>query len=329
MIVGVALLFFGSVSFVHVRPSLVVVAVAPIIESHPVSSTVVMGGDVPIVFPVSRPAVPILREAIEFGNPLTAVSAVVVDDDTNTVLFKKNADDAHPLASISKLMTALVLSDLPIKWASTTTVSADDIDPSSHQINSGEVYTLDDLWHVALIGSSNSAVHVLVRSSGLSKDQFVAKMNQKAKALGLNSLHFVEPTGLDGRNVGSAIDISRLLKTALKVDRIYRALQTGEYYAMPLNSSAKHRVWTTNWLLTNWVPNRFDKDLLVGKTGYITGSGYNFSVRITGGHDHAIRVVVLGTASNEARFNEAKILAEWTFSHYAWPDDVGYTLATP
>ncbi|MBI5729492.1 MAG: D-alanyl-D-alanine carboxypeptidase [Candidatus Magasanikbacteria bacterium] len=338
MITGVLILFAGTVSGTIVRRPVAPVARLPSVESRSTPTVVAThapvpapeGGDIPVVFPVSRPSVPLLKEAVEFGGPLTAAAVVVVDDDTNTVLYQKNVNAVRPLASITKLMSALVLSDLPMRWASTTMVAEDDlIDASSHQVSAGESYTLDNLWQVALIGSSNSAIHALVRMSGLSPEQFVRKMNDKARSLGLASLRFVEPTGLDDQNVGTALDIARLLKAALKVDRIYRTLQTGEYYATPLNKSTKHRVWTTNWLLTNWVPNRFDKDLLVGKTGYIATSGYNFSVRITGARDHAIRVVVLGAASNEARFGEAKSLAEWAFGHYVWPDDAGYALAAP
>lgn len=334
MIVGVLILFAGTLSFTSVRrPGEAAVRLSSA-ESRVVTSTAAsnhasVGGDIPVVFPVSRPSVPLLKEAVEFGSPLTAAAAVVVDEDTNTVLYQKNISAVRPLASITKLMSALVLSDLPIHWASTTIVEDGDLDASSHQVSVGESYTLEDLWQVALISSSNSAINALVRATSLPPEQFVHKMNDKARVLGLASLDFVEPTGLDDQNVGNALDIARLLKAALKVDRIYHTLQTGEYYAAPLNKSVKHRVWTTNWLLTNWIPNRFDKDLLVGKTGYIATSGYNFSVRITGAHDHTIRVVVLGTVSNEARFSEAKMLAEWTFDHYVWPDDAGYTLATP
>lgn len=332
IVAGVIFLFAGTVtvSFNSVRPP--ASAFSPHAASQPApgdASLAAAGGDIPAVFPVSRPTVPLPKEAIEFGGPLTAAAVAVVDDYTNTVLYQKNAGAARPLASITKLMSALVLSDLPMNWASTTVVQEDDLDSGSRQVAAGESYTLDDLWRVALIGSSNSAIHALVRASGVSAEQFVRKMNDKARALGLSSLHFVEPTGLDSQNVGNALDVARLLKAALKDDRIYRALQTGEYYATPLNKPARRRVWTTNWLLTNWVPNRFDKDLLVGKTGYIATSGYNFSVRITGERDHTIRVVVLGAASNEARFGEAKALAEWIFSHYVWPDDAGYALAAP
>lgn len=329
MILGILLLFVGSVTFAVKRK--VETLPVPIVNRPPVATTTIAKAtaDVPNVFPVSRPVAPSIKEAREFGGALSAAAAVVLDDQTNAVLFQKNAEAVRPLASISKLMSALVLIDLPIKWDATITVAESDLDSSSHQISAGEVYTMEDLWHIALIGSSNSAIHALVRGSAIGSDLFVEKMNQKARTLGLASLHFAEPTGLDNRNVGNALDTARLLKAALKVDKIYHTLQIGEYYAHPIATDIKRRVWTTNWLLTNWVPNRFDKSLLVGKTGYITSSGYNFSVRITSRENHAVRVVVFGAASNESRFTEAKALAEWAFSHYAWNDSADYTIATP
>lgn len=326
MVLGVGLLFFNSVSFTA-APAHTLVSELPVARVRPI----VIGGDVETVsLPVSRPVVPLPREASStFADKLTASAAVVVDDNSNTVLFKKNSQDVRSLASISKLMTALVLNDLQINWTSTTVVTADDYDMSSHSIDVGEKYTLEDLWHAALVGSSNTAIRALVRATGFNSEQFAAKMNEKAAALGLNTLRFVEPTGLDSRNMGTAIDILRLLKEALKVDKISDALKVKEFYARPINSpKVAHRIWTTDWLLSGWVPNDFDKDALVGKTGYIEESGYNFVVRIPGPKAHVIRVVVLGAATDEARFSEARDLAEWTFKAYVWPDDPDYATIT-
>jgi D-alanyl-D-alanine endopeptidase (penicillin-binding protein 7) len=320
MVLGIGLLFFSSVTFTA-RPVHTLVATFPTSQVRPL----VHGGDeVPVSLPVSRPSVPLQINTSTFSAPLTAISAMVVDDKSNAVLFKKNPSNVRSLASITKLMTALVLSDLSMNWVSTTVISSEDFDASSHNILVGEQYRLEDLWYTALVGSSNTAIDALVRASGLTVEQFVIRMNEKAQALGLNSLRFVEPTGLDGRNLGTAMDILKLLKEALKVDRIATALQTKEFYASPINAKIKHRVWTTDWLLSDWVNNDFDKDVLVGKTGYIEESGYNFVVRILGKQSHVIRVVVLGAVSNEARFSEARDLAVWTFENYRWPDDVGY-----
>lgn len=273
--------------------------------------------------PVSKPAVPLPKNKSDFAGSSTAASAIVVDTKTKEVLFSKNTDEVRPLASITKLMTAMVLIDLPINWSSTTIISEADME-GDHHVNVGEQFTLEDLWHVALIGSSNTAVNALVRSTGMTKAQFVALMNAKAKELRLFSARFDEPTGLSDKNMANALDTARLLIDALKFDKIYTTVQTGEYYAHPLSGEKARRIWTTNWLLTNWIPNHFKVEDIAGKTGYIDDSGYNFVVNLTNDKKHSITVVVFGASTNEGRFSEARDLAEWSFDHYLWPTDSGY-----
>lgn len=319
MLAGVLLLFFSTVYFSPERNFG--------FSKFPASGErerVLVGGDIyPENLPVSKPTVPLLNTgANNFSGSLTAVSAVVVDSKTKTVLFNKNADQIRSLASITKLMTAMVLLDLPIDWKSTVVISEADM-AGDHHVEIGEKYSLEDLWNVALIGSSNTAINALVRSSGLTKEQFVALMNQKAADLRISSARFIEPTGLSERNMASGLDTARLLIDALKFDKIYSTVQIAEYYSHPFGGKAK-RVWTTNWLLTNWIPNNFKMENIAGKTGYIDSSGYNFAVSLSNDKRRVITVVVLGASTNESRFAEARDLAEWTFKNYLWPDDAGY-----
>ena len=286
------------------------------------------GGDVVITsqFPESkpRPTVPLAKDKSQFSGELTAISALVVDDKTDTILFTKNHTIVRPLASITKLMTALVLMDLPMNWSSSTVICTADCDKGSQQMNVGEKYTLDDLLHVALIGSSNTAISALVRMTGITTENFVLLMNKKAAKLGLASAHFVEPTGLDSGNVATAEEVAKILKEVLKYKKVYTVMKVGEYYAHPLNKEKVKRVWSTNWLLTNWIPSDFQFEEIVGKTGFIIDSKYNFTVRLTDKDSRVIRVVILGADSNEERFREARDLAEWAFNHYLWPEDDGY-----
>lgn len=315
MLAGVCLLFVCSVSFYSTNN----------IKLPQSGERNWLGGDIEQhILPVSHPAVPLSKNGSEFKDNLTAVAALVVDDRTDTVLWEKNSEEIRSLASITKLMSALVLIDLPIRWNTTTEVTTDDDLGSSHAIQAGDKLTANELWQVALIGSSNSAINALVRVSGLSEEEFVKKMNEKAKNLRLSSLKFSDPTGLDKGNRGNAKDIIRLLKIALQQDKIYSTLQVGEYYAKPLNLKKQRRVWSTNWLLTGWIPNRFKTAQIVGKTGYIGDSGYNFVVRLEDKEKRAVRVLILGASSNETRFSEARDLAEWAFENYLWPGDEGY-----
>ncbi len=318
MLVGVVFLFVASVSYPQVSQK---------VNFLPKSQPRIMinnGGDEqPAVLPVSHPNVPLKKDEAICSVPLTAAAAILMDDKTDTVLFEKNSDVVRPLASISKLMSALVLIDLNPDWKKIVEITPDVYDNNSHFVNIGEKFTVEDLWNVALIGSSNSAVNALVSSTGIKKEDFVIKMNEKAQDLRLRTLRFVEPTGIDERNVGSARDVARMLKYALDNDKIFNSLQTPEYYSNPVGQKPR-RIWTTDWLLTKWVPNKFGDLTIAGKTGYIDDSKYNFAVRIENGGKRAIRTVVLGSDTMEARFSEARDLATWAFAHYTWPGDEGY-----
>ncbi len=320
MFLGVILVLLGPVSVQ--KTSLGFVSPRLPVASERTHST---GGDlVPEVLPPSRPTIPLQKNKEAYTKPFSAAALLVVDVKSGSILFAKNAEEVRPLASITKLMSALVLLDLPIDWTTTTAIVEADTDGSSHHVSVGERFTAEDLWHVALIGSSNTAITALVRLSGLTEEQFVEKMNAKARTLHLTTLSFVEPTGLNSRNVGNSIDIAHLLKEALSKEKIYQVLHTGEYYAEPLGKNKKRLVWTTNWLLTNWIPSSFGKENIVGKTGYIVESGYNFAVQISGEKERVVEAVVLGANSNESRFTEARDAVEWAFEHYVWPADEGY-----
>lgn len=322
MLVGVVFMFVASVSYPQVSQK---VAFLP--KSQPRIVFASGGDEQPIMLPVSHPNVPLKKDTAVCDVKLTAAAAILMDDKTDTVLFEKNADAVRPLASISKLMSALVLLDINPDWKKVVEITPDVYDNNSHFVNIGEKFTMQDLWNVALIGSSNSAINALVAGSGVKKEDFVAKMNEKAQDLRLRSLRFVEPTGLDERNIGTARDIARMLKYALGNDKIFNTLQTSEYYSNPIGQKPR-RIWTTDWLLTKWVPNKFGDFTIAGKTGYIDNSKYNFAVRIENGGKRAIRTVVLGADTMEARFSEARDLATWAFEHYAWPDDEGYDKLT-
>ncbi len=318
---GVVLLFIGSVFFGSTEPTQY--------RAFPVAglrSELGVGGDVTSPYlPIARPTVPLIKSATtSYDGVLTAAAAVVVDDASNVVLFNMGGDTVRPLASITKLMSALVLLDLPLSWASTTVITADDWDGESRLVNVGEKYTLEDLWNIGLIASSNTAINALVRNSTVTTTQFIALMNKKAEALHLSTAFFVEPTGLDAANVASALDTVVLLKEAIRRDKIFKALRTPEYYAAPLSNVKPRRLWSTNWLLTTWTPSVFTAESIVGKTGFINDSLYNFSVRLTSERGHSVRVAVLGAATNEERFSEARDLAMWAFSAYVWPTDPGY-----
>lgn len=319
MMLGVCLLFLFTLSFVESPKE----SRYQFPKSNP--RVALQGGDLSSDgFPQSEPIVPLARDNSPFSTTMTAYTAYVVDEKSGTELYDYNADEIRPLASITKIMSAIVLMGLPINWTATATVGESDCDSTSHQLMAGEIYSLDELFAVALVGSSNSAMKILARESGLSADEFVARMNKKAGELHLPTLRFTEPTGLDSDNIGSAREVAKLLAETLRYSKIVETLKIGEYYLQPENKDKPRRLWNTNWLLTKWIPSDFDRNDICGKTGYINDSLYNFAVRLADEGKHPIITVVLGAATNEARFSEARDLSDWVYGHYLWPDEDGY-----
>jgi D-alanyl-D-alanine endopeptidase (penicillin-binding protein 7) len=268
--------------------------------------------------PVSKPTEPIVKSDVSYAGVLTAFSAIAIDEQSDKILFEKNIDQIRPLASITKLMSVLVLLDLPLDWSSVVTVTADDYDDNSHQIKIGEVYSFQDLWYAALVASSNGSIKSLVNHSGLSEENFVGKMNIKAQEMNLSSMHFTDPVGLDSGNVGNARDTAELLRQALKFEKIKKALNTDSYVLRPQNSNEERIIYSTDLLLSNWIPNDFAKENIFGKTGYISDSRYNFAVNLKDKNKNSIIVVILGAETEALRFEEARDLAEWVFEEWMW-----------
>ena len=119
--------------------------------------------------------------------------------------------------------------------------------------------------------------------------------------------------------MANALDTAKLLRDAVRFEKIFSALQTAEYYAKPIDSGKSKRVWSTNWLLTNWIPNNFKAEDIAGKTGFINDSMYNFVVSLTNPDKNTAIIVVMGANSNEERFSEALDLALWAFDNFTWP----------
>ncbi len=275
------------------------------------------GGDILVYHEVAKPKLPeLIGEKMIDVDKFTAESMIVKDVETGMVLFGKDEYKFHALASITKLMSVLVLLDYNLDFSATSTVVNDDIFES--HIFSGEVFTLEELWNLSLVGSSNKAILTLVDTVD-TREGFVEKMNKKAQELGMADTFFVEPTGLDSGNISTASDIIHLLDEALSKKEIKNVLLVPELKVKSSGINAKsHQVWSTDWILLNWIPNNF-KEFIGGKTGYIPQSGYNFVMQVKGENDKLLNVAVLGAEVHEDRFTEARDIAYWAFENYKWP----------
>ena len=258
---------------------------------------------------------PKLKSNAKFDfSSITATSVYVVDVASRAVLLEYNAEVLHPLASITKLMTACVALDHSVPLSKKMAVIADDeVGGARLKVNVGTKLSVKDLLSVALIGSANNTANALARSTHLSREAFLAEMNTKAKKFGLEQTMFTEPTGIDTANVSTAKDIAALGLEAFAFPDIRRATTTARYVVSL--ASGVRTVKNTNGLLTN---ERNGLYVLGGKTGYLVESQWNLVVKMRDARAHPIEVVVLGSENQNQSFRDAEIVARWVWAHYAW-----------
>jgi len=228
------------------------------------------------------------------GGVVYARSAVVYDPVTNEVLFQKNAAASVPIASLTKLMTAMVFLDQEPDLGRTAEVTRADLSGAGKtQLRRGEIVALGDLLHMSLMCSDNVATRILARESGVSHDDFLSQMNKRAAELELTNTRFVEFTGLDERNVATATDVAKLLRAASDHETI-RSISTTRKYEFR-TARRSHFIGNTNRLLYS----RYQ--ILGGKTGFINEAGYCLATWVrTEGRD--VIAVVLGAPTNATRF---------------------------
>lgn len=263
--------------------------------------------------PASRPPQWIVRD----GPPLPGIpkrpsmrceAAIVLDNANGEILYTRDAYAVRPIASLTKLLTATVFLESEADLNGTATVTdGDAFESSRSSLRVGETLTLRDFLSAALVSSDNRAARILARSAGIPTDSFIVRMNEKARALGLDSTHVVEPTGLSEQNVSTAYECAVLLETALKNQLIREITTTSEVTLQPKNRKRPHRLVNTNRLL------RYGYSFRGSKTGYITEAGWCIAARgvSSGGHD--VTVVVLGAPSNSHRFRALRNALSWAF----------------
>jgi D-alanyl-D-alanine endopeptidase (penicillin-binding protein 7) len=195
--------------------------------------------------------------------------ALVVDQDTNEVLFSKNSEAVLPIASLTKLMTAMVMVEHNLPLDEMITVTNDDVDTeknSSSRLTVGATLSRGELLHLALMSSENRAAHALGRTFPGGLQAFVAQMNVKARSLGMADTRYVDPTGLNSSNQSSAKDLASLVKAAYQQPLI-RDLSTSHEYAVKLG---RRQVQFRN---TNSLVRNPSWDIGLQKTGYIVEAG--------------------------------------------------------
>lgn len=257
------------------------------------------------------------RESRSVGIETTAAAVAVIDAGSGKTLFEKMADLPMPIASITKLMTALVVLDSDLDWEREVEVWEEDARESPASLYVGELVKLRDLFYASLVASDNTAAAVLGRIFGENMEEFVARMNAKAFELGMLNTHFVDSTGLEPANTATALDVAVLSRAAFSKEEIRKALITPAY-TLTLRSTNEERVVKTTDRLLDGYLNRGQFYIQGGKTGYLEESGFNFVFEVKGDKNQDLVIVVLGSETQDGRFEEAKNLALWAFENFDW-----------
>jgi len=242
------------------------------------------------------------------GIRLNLKSAIAIDNETHRVLYSYNANDTVPIASISKLITAMVVLDNYNPDSIISIINEDCIESSRSLFRAGDRARVRDFLHAALMRSDNRAARALARSVAGTIDDFATKMNEKISDLGLKNTIMFEPTGLDNRNHSTAADCAKLINSAMLYPEIPRITSLQQYSFELVNRRKTKNLTNTNKLVYS------KYKILAGKTGYISESAYCLTTVIEDDKGKKVTVVVLGAPGPQTRFREARRLAAWAFS---------------
>jgi D-alanyl-D-alanine endopeptidase (penicillin-binding protein 7) len=237
--------------------------------------------------------------------------ALVIDQDTREVLFSKNDQAVLPIASITKLMTGVVINEARLPMDEEITIVQDDVDTekrSRSRLTVGSTLSRGELLHLALMSSENRAAHALGRTYPGGMPTFVALMNAKAKTLGMKDTRYVEPTGLSSDNQSSARDLATLVNAAYNEPTL-RELTTSQGYQVEIGS----RMMQFN--NTNRLVKNPDWDIGLQKTGFINEAGQCLvlQAKVAG---RKLIMVFLDSAGKLSRIADAERVRHWVEANH-------------
>jgi len=246
----------------------------------------------------------------KYYNQLTIKSpkAIIYDADSGDIIFQKKANEKSSIASLTKLMTAMVLIDSNLdlnEKVKITKKDQDRIKGTKSRLWLGSELTRKELLSIALIASDNRAASALSNSYPGGKKAFVQAMNVKAKQLGMDDTSFADPTGLDKNNISTAIDLVKMTQAAQQYP-IIRELSTSSYY----EAYIKNKKIRLNYNNTNLLVRQGLWDIDISKTGYIREAGKCLIMQ-TKVMDKPIIMVFLKSYGKYTRTADAKRVKKW------------------
>ena len=244
--------------------------------------------------------------AISHVLSLRSAAAIVQDQETGEILFGKNASTVTPIASITKLMTAMVVLDASLDLHETITISAQDMDSlrfTHSRLKPGASLTRDELLRIALMASENRAAAALGRTYPGGIERFRHAMNHKAQMLGMNDTHFDDATGLSSANVSSAEDLAKLVRAAHGYELIRRYTTMTEHEVHVAGRPLAYR--NTNRLVANGAWN-----IGLSKTGFTNDAGrcLVLQARLA---ERKVIIVLLDSWGKLSRIGDANRVRVW------------------
>lgn len=240
----------------------------------------------------------------------SARSIIVKDVDTDTILFQKNTSQKLPIASTTKIMTALVSSEYFQPNSILEVSEAAKAIGAKVGLRQGEKLSFRSLLYAMLLNSGNDAAYTIAENYPGGVSGFIQEMNQKASMLKLKNTSFDNPAGFDSPNhFSSASDLSVITQEAIKNSQLARIFATKDTQIISLDKKYQHNLHNLNKLLSQV------KGVLGVKTGYTEAAKENL-VTLVDRDGHKILTVLLGS---DDRFGESTKLIEWVYQNYLWP----------
>ncbi|SMF24825.1 serine hydrolase [Pseudogulbenkiania subflava] len=242
---------------------------------------------------------------------LNSHTVLVLNGANGEALYQKNTDLPLPFASITKLMTAMVTLDAGLSMDEPITITESEIDRlknTSSRLSVGTTLPRREMLLLALMSSENRAAAALARTYPGGTQAFVAQMNRKARALGMNNTVFYDPTGLEVRNTATAMDLARMVRAANGYPLIRTFTTTQEHEVV---SGSRRMLHYKN---SNALVREGDWDISLQKTGYIQEAGRCMVLQTTVGSQPLI-IVLLAAGAPSARVNDARAIRNWLERH--------------
>ena len=266
---------------------------------------------------------------------IQAQHVILLDGNYDEVLYDKAGEEKAYPASITKVMTALLVMEAidagqmtadTMITASETSQQGLSIYGSTQNIKPGETMSVKDLLYCLLVPSANEAANILAEAVDGSVEEFVAHMNRKAGELGCQGTHFVNPHGLhNDDHYTTALDLAHIVKAAMEYDLFRQIVYTSVYETAATNMSAPRTFYNTNGLITQWRFRGYLYDKAIGvKTGSTDEAGYCLASAAQDGDDYLLAVVLgaqmltdeKGNITDRQQFSESKRLLKWGFANF-------------